>query len=321
MSKYHIDTEITELDGFTWRFTGMFGEPKHDQKEKMWSLLRTLKHQNNKPWLVSGDFNEVLHAWEKEGGVPRSQSCLDRFKTTLEVCGLGDLGFCGDAFTWRNNSHTAVKFIKERLDRAVATQEWCHRFSTFRVTNGDPYHSDHRPVRIDTEGAAAVRRYPARNPTPRFEASWLEEEGCKNIVQNAWNLETQVEGRETTGALKGVMRELIDWSKNILGDLEKRIHRLKKQLEAERRKNISEEQVRREELLRFKLGRLEEQRETYWKQRAHVHWMKWGDRNTNFFHAAASERRRKNIIRRLKKDDGNVVEKIEEMKEVVTNYF
>jgi hypothetical protein len=35
----------------------------------------------------------------------------------------------------------------------------------------------------------------------------------------------------------------------------------------------------------------------------------------------ASERRKKNRIRRLKKDDGSVVENQEEMKEVVTNYF
>jgi hypothetical protein len=35
----------------------------------------------------------------------------------------------------------------------------------------------------------------------------------------------------------------------------------------------------------------------------------------------ALERRKKNRIRRLKKDDGSVVENQEEMKEVVTNYF
>lgn len=62
---------------------------------------------------------------------------------------------------------------------------------------------------------------------------------------------------------RGVMRELVDWSRNILGDLEKRICRTKKELERCRRENIGPEQVRREEVLRFKLGRLEEQRETY----------------------------------------------------------
>jgi hypothetical protein len=65
MSKYHIDTEITEADGFVWRFTGIYGDPH--EKENTWRLLRTLKHQSDKPWLCAGDFNEILYAWEKEG--------------------------------------------------------------------------------------------------------------------------------------------------------------------------------------------------------------------------------------------------------------
>jgi hypothetical protein len=59
-----------------------------------------------------------------------------------------------------------------------------------------------------------------------------------------------------------------------------------------RRKGVGQEQVRREHLIRFKLDRLEEQRELYWRQRAHVHWMKGGDKNTIFFHTVASERKK-----------------------------
>lgn len=70
------------------------------------------------------------------------------------------------------------------------------------------------------------------------------------------------------GAVKGVMGTLLIWNKNVLGDLEKRIARLKKDHEACRRRPIGPEQVRREEVLRFKLRRLEEQKELYWKQRA-----------------------------------------------------
>uniref|UniRef100_A0A8R7QRC4 Reverse transcriptase domain-containing protein n=1 Tax=Triticum urartu TaxID=4572 RepID=A0A8R7QRC4_TRIUA len=321
VSKYHIDTEIAEEDGFVWRFTGIYGEPKSDEKEKTWRLLRNLKQQNNKPWLCAGDFNEILHSWEKEGGPPRGQACMDRFKAALENCELRDLGYVGDTFTWRNHSHMAEKYVKERLDRAVATTSWCCRFPAYRVTNGDPRHSDHRPVIVDTAGAARIRHGSVQNQNPRFEASWLEEEGCKEMVQNIWQLETQIAGENVAGAVKSVMRELMDWSRNILGDLEKRICRLKKQLEECRRQNIGAEQVHKEQILRFKLERLEEQRETYWKQRAHINWMKGGDRNTKKFHAAATERRRQNRIKKLRREDGRVVEDVNEMKEVVSNYF
>jgi exonuclease III len=73
-SKYHIDAEITEDDGFVWHFTGIYGEPKSDEKENTWRLLRDIKHHNDKPWLCAGDYNEILMACEKEGGASASTS-------------------------------------------------------------------------------------------------------------------------------------------------------------------------------------------------------------------------------------------------------
>jgi hypothetical protein len=66
-----------------------------------------------------GDFNEILLVCEKEGGQPRQQGYMDQFREALEECELTDLGFVGDSFTWRNNSHTSELYIKERLDRAM----------------------------------------------------------------------------------------------------------------------------------------------------------------------------------------------------------
>jgi hypothetical protein len=234
-----------------------------------------------RPWLVAGDFNEILYQWEKEGGVPRPQIAMDRFKAILEDCDLGDLGFVGDAFTWRNHSHDANKYIKERLDRAVASPAWCSRFPGYRVINGEPRHCDHRPLIIDTHSVERCRRSPARGLTPRFEANWFEEEGCTDIIQDAWETEVNMYQKIVTGAVKGVLGELVNWSRNsTLGDMEKRISRLKRDLEACRRRTIRPDQVRREQVIRFKLNKLEEQRDLYWRQRAHVNWMKNGDKNT-----------------------------------------
>jgi hypothetical protein len=87
----------------------------------------------------------------------------------------------------------------------------------------------------------------------RFEARWVEEEGCEELVKNAWELNTRVLQDDVVGGLKGVMKDLVDWSQNVLGDLDKRISKLKKELEECRRRDIDDAQVRREELLCFKL--------------------------------------------------------------------
>ena len=75
-----------------------------------------------------GDFNEIMFNYEKEGGVPRSHSCIQQFRDALAFCDLKDLGFEGDVFTWRNNNYHVEGYIRERLDRAVATPEWHARF-------------------------------------------------------------------------------------------------------------------------------------------------------------------------------------------------
>jgi hypothetical protein len=211
-----------------WRFIGIYGESKSEEKEKTWQILRTLKHQSDKPWLCAGDFNEILHSWEKEGGVPRAQCYMDRFKEALEFCELDDLGFVGDAFTWRNHSHDAAKYVHERLDREVATQSWRNRFLGYKVINGDPRHSDHCPIIVDTHGSVRPRRGPAPAHMPRFEAKWLEEEGCSAIVENAWSIATDIHGKDVAGAMKGVLGDLREWSRDVLGDLDKRISKIKK---------------------------------------------------------------------------------------------
>jgi hypothetical protein len=75
---------------------------------------------------------------------------MEKFRRALDDCGLQDLGFVGDIFTWRNHHHNVAGYIRERLDRAVACGEWRWANPLVRVINGDPRHSDHRPVIVDT---------------------------------------------------------------------------------------------------------------------------------------------------------------------------
>jgi hypothetical protein len=103
--------------------------------------------------------------------------------------------------------------------------------------------------------------------------------------------------------------------------LERRIKKVKTELERCRRGRIDRDEVGREQILRYKLEKMEEQVDMYWKQRAHIRWLEQGDRNTSFFHAACSERRQTNKIGRLRREDGGWVEEEGEKRSFITNYF
>lgn len=158
------------------------------------------------------------------------------------------------------------------------------------------------------------------SPSFRFEAGWVQEEQFGVIVNNAWRLSMDVRGGKVREALQDVALDLQVWSRNVLGDLEKRLKKTRKALE-KRRGSISRNLSNRIELLKFKLERLEEQKNMYWRQQGKVHWLDKGDRNTKFFHQYASERKRRNRIWRIVLEDGRVMEEERDMLAAVTNLY
>ncbi|XP_021315303.1 uncharacterized protein LOC110434863 [Sorghum bicolor] len=115
--------------------------------------------------------------------------------------------------------------------------------------------------------------------------------------------------------------KLDEWSTNVLGDLEISRKRLKRELKLCRRGARSKANIEKEGVLQYRLEKVENQIDTYWRQRAHVKWMQYGDRNTAYFHAACSERKRSNRIGTLRKDDGGWVEEEGEKRSFISNYF
>lgn len=244
---------------------------------------------------------------------------MDEFRKALEEWWVEDLGFEGDIFTWRNNQFQEDGFIRERLDRAVANLEWRCLFPEAQVVNGDPRHSDHRPLIIQTKPPETLPCC-SGGGSFRFEAAWIEEEKCREVIESAWlQATTGGGGLKVASALTEVASSLSNWSANALGDMEKRRKRLQQELESCHRGVWSKENVEKEGVLCYRLEKIEEQIDTYWRQRAHTKWMQMGDKNTAFFHASCSERKRKNKIGKLKKETGAWVEEEEEKRSYITN--
>lgn len=82
-SRYHIDVHIKTEDLREWRFMGLYGNPEASNRSSTWNLIRTLNSIEQMPWLLGGDFNEVLHLHEKRGGRPRSVNHIGAFKEVL----------------------------------------------------------------------------------------------------------------------------------------------------------------------------------------------------------------------------------------------
>ena len=71
-SNSHSDVVVNGgSDSTPWRATGFYGHPDAGKRFISWQLLEILKEQSTLPWIVFGDFNEILHPGEKIGGLDR----------------------------------------------------------------------------------------------------------------------------------------------------------------------------------------------------------------------------------------------------------
>lgn len=92
-SKNHIHASITDSLKNTWLFICIYEESKPQKSVETWALLKSLKPDSGRPWLVGGDFNDVVQHTEKWGGNQRSERQFHMFRDTLDHCQLADLGF------------------------------------------------------------------------------------------------------------------------------------------------------------------------------------------------------------------------------------
>lgn len=94
-----------------WFFTAVYAKLNSVNREKLWDYLNFVVGCHQFPWLLAGDFIEMLSVEDKLGGAVLSR--LKEFKSWVNVNDMVDFGFSGPKFTWTNNR------MFERIDRVI----------------------------------------------------------------------------------------------------------------------------------------------------------------------------------------------------------
>jgi hypothetical protein len=116
------------------------------KRPEAWSLLRCLSRLSPNPWFCIRNFNEIILSTSEKSSLSIRPMCqmLD-FQRALEDYQLMDLGFCGPKYTW-SNGRSGRDFTRERLDRAVANNNWSMLFDVVEVNVLARSSSDHNPL-------------------------------------------------------------------------------------------------------------------------------------------------------------------------------
>lgn len=146
------------------------------------------------PWVLSGDFNELVDPQKKIGGTQRRPDESTDFIQMLKACGLWEIHHFGYQFSWYGQKNNEL--VQCRLDRTVAYQEWTEKFGHAAATYLHKVSSDHSPL-ITCLSEENIQKW----STFKYDQRLFFSEGFKEDIAEHW--------RENGGEHMPVVMELI----------------------------------------------------------------------------------------------------------------
>ncbi|KAL4304011.1 hypothetical protein GQ457_10G010470 [Hibiscus cannabinus] len=147
----------------------MHGRSESTLKKHNWALIDCLCDVSPLPWLLGGDFNEILTLSEKQGGSRKPHHQLTDFRECLLRNNLTNCKPSRGWFTWMQLG-----------------PQWFSCFPTFRAWSEFSPNSDHHFILFDIAAGAVPSEPGGKNATFRFDACWAHEPDCVTLVQTLW---------------------------------------------------------------------------------------------------------------------------------------
>ncbi|XP_027171438.1 uncharacterized protein LOC113771005 [Coffea eugenioides] len=268
---------------------------------------------------VCGDFNVIADPNEKQGGRPFSSSEGVELLAFMEGAEVFDAGFSGSRFTWCNNRQERARIWK-RLDRVLINGAFTESAPSLAVTHLARHPSDHAPVLI-----SLTSRMDNKPRAFRFLNLGTSHPGLLDVVKEAWQVECPGSPlRALCSKLLRTRQAIQEWNKGVFGNVFEAVRRAEALVLAVESCTESDGSV--EAQVELNKAQAEQRHallneEKFWGQKAKVKWLRYGDRNSRYFHATVQQRKVQSEIHRIKDANGVWVDDDEGIAEMAVQYF
>ncbi|GKV28437.1 hypothetical protein SLEP1_g37496 [Rubroshorea leprosula] len=267
------------------------------------------------PWMIIGDFNDVVDQSEKFGKNEIPQTRARAYLDCMNHCNMVDLGFIGNRFTWAN-MRFSNQLIQERLDRAWANPDWKLSFPEASLFHLPHTHSDHCPILLDLNPSC-----PRSGSRPfRLEKFWIDHPDFQNIIHQVW-VDTNT---NTAKSVELTMNRAKAWSLATFGNIFKRKKKLLARIEGIQKShayNFSSFLWNLERDLLQQYNDILNWEADLWFMKSRTDWIADGDKNTRLFHVTTLKHRSRNRIFGLFNSQGSWITYGSGLASIAINFF
>ncbi|XP_074298355.1 uncharacterized protein LOC141629215 [Silene latifolia] len=267
----------------------VYGFNRLAERATLWQSIKSMKNVVRGPWVVMGDFNNVLAMNERIGSEVTDAEVRD-FHECVDYCGLCDIPAQGAFFTWINKHEIGdLKF--SRIDRTLVNDSWLTEFPNTITMYHPEGVFDHCPCTMQL--TSEVRN---QNRSFKYFNMWEKDPNFINTVQASWSVQLygykMFQLVKKLKLLKQPLKELIRLGyANIETTAQvalKHLHSVQLQLQGDPTNVGLQQAVKDVDLLYKERGQA---LRSFLAQKAKAHWMRDVYDNTQYFHSVIKARR------------------------------
>ncbi|XP_073049432.1 uncharacterized protein [Primulina eburnea] len=276
----------------------------------MWNDLIRFGANFSSPWILLGDFNNVLTPDEKQRGLKVKNCETKDFVDCVAILDLLDLKFSGCFYTWMSPK------VCSKLDCVLVNQAW--------LSSNLIGHTEFQaPGCLSDHTVSIVSLLEDQKQEPKafkFFNMWTLSDKFLDLVLDRWRFEgygtCQYRLKQLFKGLKNHCRRSID------GNISSRAAAAKRRLEELQRNMLHTCTILDEyKQLKRKTEIVMEAERLFITQKTKINYLKQGDMCTKFFHDLIKRNNKRNVILAIKNSEANFVTDLKEIAQCFIHFY